>query len=267
MGLFSNVFKSSVNNSISNAKSVANNAKNGLNRFKNGFSGKGRTAFFSRTTAKNRATAKRGGYSGGWAAIAFGNIINAHSSADEIVEEFSLDKEDNSYNCDAYERAYLEQYSIAEQIYEDYLDYYQGLIDQLTNEHNSLIAEAEELEEEAQELMDEAEGLINDAELEIDPEWAAEYYDEAQELLNEAQELIDQAKLLREEAEELSEQIEQYVAEAEALTIEQFIDEDVVNANAFTYACEFAEQWINGEIWIPSDVLDWAFYEVSDHNG
>ena len=29
---------------------------------------------------------------------------------------------------------------------------------------------------------------------------------------------------------------------------------------------EIAMKWLDGELYIPSEVLDWAFYEVSDHN-
>lgn len=31
-------------------------------------------------------------------------------------------------------------------------------------------------------------------------------------------------------------------------------------------ASEIAMKWLDGELYIPSEVLDWAFYEVSDHN-
>ena len=85
---------------------------------KNGITGYNRTGYFKATQKWNRSHQKRGGYAGGWAAIAFGNIVNAHSSAEELVETFLLDKEDNTYGCDSYERSYKEQYDIAEQIYQ-----------------------------------------------------------------------------------------------------------------------------------------------------
>lgn len=52
-------------------------------------------------------------------------------------------------------------------------------------------------------------------------------------------------------------------------------DEGIIGALAFyeiqMRAYEIAEElvdcWLNGEIWIPEEVLDWAWYEVSDHNG
>lgn len=72
---------------------------------KNGFTGKGRTAYFNRTRNKNRESMKKGGYNAGYGAVTFRNIIDAHSDADEIVQEFGLDQEDAAYgNC--YQRAY-----------------------------------------------------------------------------------------------------------------------------------------------------------------
>ena len=65
----------------------------------------------------------------------------------------------------------------------------------------------------------------------------------------------------------LQDEIDANYSEIDMLTIEQFIDNDVVTQNSFEYACEFAEKWINGEEWIPIDVLNWAYYDVSDHNG
>lgn len=29
---------------------------------------------------------------------------------------------------------------------------------------------------------------------------------------------------------------------------------------------EIAMQWMDGDLWIPEDVCEWAFYDVSDHN-
>lgn len=82
--------------------------------------------------AANRFNKARGGFAGGWAAIAFGNIINAHSSAEDIVDEFGLDQEDAPYgNC--YQMAYREarQDAIVEMMLamdffgdpEDYIDW------------------------------------------------------------------------------------------------------------------------------------------------
>lgn len=30
---------------------------------------------------------------------------------------------------------------------------------------------------------------------------------------------------------------------------------------------EIAMKWLDGDLYIPSEVLDWAFYTISDHNG
>ncbi|MCM1526693.1 MAG: hypothetical protein NC091_05545 [Bacteroides sp.] len=245
---------------------VFTKAKSGIANIGHGFTGKGRTGYFSVTQKWNRSHQKRGGYAGGWAAIAFGNIINAHSSPEDVVETFSLDKE-NDYGCTAYADAFKEQYDIAEQIYQEWVDYYLGIIDMLTAEMNECLNTAEELEQAAQELKDEAESLRDEAEWADDPEEAEELLEEAEALEQEAAELLEQAEALRTEAAELQMEIEHYDDEIDMLNIEEFIDYDTVESNAFEYACEFAQQWIDGSVWISPDVLSWAFYEVSDHNG
>ena len=252
---------------MKSAEKTKNNVKRGLNNFKNGFTGKGRTGFFSITQKWNRSHQKRGGYAGGWAAIAFGNIINAHSSAEDIVDTFALDKEENGYGCDAYERSYGEQYDIAEQIYQEWCDYYLGIIDMLTGEMNGCISEAEELESMAHDLQEEAQSLRDEAQWSDDLEERLELMEEAEMLEQEAQELLEQANALRVEATELQQEIHNYYSEMEILTVEEFIDDEMVENNAYLYACEFAQEWIDGSVWIPMDVLSWAFYEVSDHNG
>lgn len=238
--------------------------------FKNighGITGKGRTGYFKVTQKWNRSHQKRGGYAGGYGAITFGNIINAHSSAEDIVETFSLDKEENDYGCDAYERSYQEQYDIAQEIYQEWLDYYLEIIEMLTGEMNECLNEAEQLEQTAQELQEEAESLRDEAEFADDPEEREELLEEAEALEQEAQELLEQAEALRAEALELQLEIDGYYSEIDMLSIEEFIDFETVESNAFLYATEFAQQWIDGSVWIPMDVLSWAYYEVSDHNG
>lgn len=232
-----------------------------------GITGKGRTGYFKVTQKWNRSHQKRGGYAGGYGAITFGNIINAHSSAEDIVETFSLDKEDNNYGCDAYERSYKEQYDIAEDIYNEWMDYYLDIIDMLTGEMNECLNEAEQLEETAEELQNEAENLRDEAEWCDDPEESEELIEEAESLEEEAEQLLEQAESLRTEAAELQAEIDGYYSEIDMLNIEEFIDYDTVEDNAFLYAAEFAQQWIDGSVWIPMDVLSWAYYEVSDHNG
>ena len=49
--------------------------------------------------------------------------------------------------------------------------------------------------------------------------------------------------------------------------VEDLIDWEQVEADAYDYAEELAEMYINGDTWIPIDILNWAYYEVSDHNG
>lgn len=232
-----------------------------------GITGKGRTGYFKATQKWNRKREKKGGYAGGYGAITFGNIVNAHSSAEDIVEVFSLDKEDNNYGCDAYERSYREQYDIAEQIYQEWVDYYTGIIEMLTTEMNECLNEAQELEETAKELQEEAESLKDEAEWADDPEEREELLEEAEALEEEAQELLEQAEALRTEAAELQAEIDDYYSEIDMLSIEEFLDYDTVETNAFQYATEFAQQWVDGSVWIPMDVLSWAYYEVSDHNG
>ena len=239
---------------------------NGISNVASGFTGKGRTGYFKGTQKWNRSHAKRGGYAGGYGAITFGNIIRADSSVDDIVDTFGLDKQENNYGCDAYERAYSEQYDIAEQIYKEWVDYYMGIIETLTSQMNACIEEAEMLEQTAQELQEEAESLRDEVEWCDNPEEAMELIEEAQALEAEAQELLEQAQALRTEAMELLSQIDGYYSMIDMLSIEEFIDNEVVDRNAYEYACEFAEKWVNGEVWIPTDVLYWAYYDVSDHN-
>lgn len=48
---------------------------------------------------------------------------------------------------------------------------------------------------------------------------------------------------------------------------EDFIDWDQVEEDAYDYATELAGLYINGDIWIPLEILEWAYYDVSSHNG
>lgn len=141
---------------------------------KNGFSGYKRTAYFNRTRNKNRDSMKKGGYNAGYGAVTFRNIIDAHSDADEIVQEFGLDQEDAAYgNC--YQRAYKECYA-------------QAVIEMMM-------------------AMD----------FTGDPE--------------------------------------------------DYIDWDELEELAYEYAIELAEDYISGQQWIPQEIIDWAYYSVSSHNG
>jgi hypothetical protein len=48
---------------------------------------------------------------------------------------------------------------------------------------------------------------------------------------------------------------------------EELMDMDQVEEDAYDYALELASMYIGGDTWIPIDILEWAYYEVSDHNG
>lgn len=118
----------------------------------------------------------KGGFAGGYGAWTFGNIIRAHSSAEDIVDEFGLNQQDSPYgNC--YARAYRE------------------------------------CKQEAMIKFLLAGGLLL------------------------------------------------------GMDISDFIDWGEVEDLAYEYAIELAESYINGDVWIPIDILEWAYYDVSDHNG
>lgn len=121
----------------------------------------------------NKFNRAKGGFAGGYGAYTFRNIIDAHSSSDDIVEEFGLDREDAPYgNC--YQRAYKEEY------------------------RNAIV-----------EMM-----------------LAMDFFGDP----------------------------------------EDYIDWDAVEEAAYDYAIELAERWINGDEWIPEEVIEWAYYDVSGHN-
>lgn len=47
---------------------------------------------------------------------------------------------------------------------------------------------------------------------------------------------------------------------------EELIDWDEVEETAYDYALELAELYTNGQTWIPEQILNWAYYDISDHN-
>lgn len=129
----------------------------------------------------NRFNQAKGGFAGGYGAITFKNIIDAHSDSDEIVEEFKLDDEACEYEhpyfrCNCWTQAYREALAEAQ-------------------------AEAK---------------MMSVFGMDIDPE--------------------------------------------------ELIDWDQLEEDAYNYALELAEMYINGETWIPKEILNWAYYDVSDHN-
>ena len=118
---------------------------------------------------------------GGWGLDRFQSIIDAHSSIEDMVDEFELDDESCPYmSLDGYPNCYTQAY---------------------------------------------------------------------QEELNEA----------KEEAEILA-------FFGEVIDPEDLMDMDEVEENAYEYACDLAEAWYSGQEWIPEEVMDWAWYDLSDHN-
>lgn len=118
---------------------------------------------------------------GGWGLDRFQSIIDAHSSIEDMVDEFELDDESCPYmSLDGYPNCYTQAYK-----------------------------------EERDEAQEEAEILAFFGEV-IDPE--------------------------------------------------DLMDMDEVEENAYDYACELAEAWYSGQEWIPEEVMDWAWYDLSDHN-
>lgn len=48
--------------------------------------------------------------------------------------------------------------------------------------------------------------------------------------------------------------------------VEELIDWDAVEENAYEYACELFDAWYSRSEWIPEDVMDYSFWCLSDHN-
>ena len=155
MGLFSRIFggKSSV---ISIAKSAS-------------------------TVGAYRVASGKSYSGGGWGLDRFQSIIDAHSSIEDMVDEFELDDESCPYmSLDGYPNCYTQAF-----------------------------------QEELSEAKEEAEILAFFGEV-IDPE--------------------------------------------------DLMDMDEVEENAYEYACDLAEAWYDGQEWIPEEVMEWAWYDLSDHN-
>ena len=118
---------------------------------------------------------------GGWGLDRFQSVIDAHSSIEDMVDEFELDSESCPYmSLDGYPNCYTQAF-----------------------------------QEELSEAKEEAEILAFFGEV-IDPE--------------------------------------------------DLMDMDEVEENAYEYACDLAEAWYSGQEWIPEEVMDWAWYDLSDHN-
>ena len=120
-------------------------------------------------------------HGGGWGLNRFQSIIDAHSSIEDMVDEFELDSESSNYmSLDGYPNCYTQAY-----------------------------------QEEYNEAKEEAEILAFFGEV-IDPE--------------------------------------------------DLMDMDAVDENAYEYACKLAQAWYDGQEWISLEVMEWAWYDLSDHN-
>ena len=53
---------------------------------------------------------------------------------------------------------------------------------------------------------------------------------------------------------------------SEEVDPEDLMDMDAVDENAYEYACDLAQAWYDGQEWIPEEVMDWAWYDLSSHN-
>lgn len=53
----------------------------------------------------------------------------------------------------------------------------------------------------------------------------------------------------------------------EVVEPEELMDMDAVDEKAYEYACKLFDAWYNGEEWIPQEVMDFAWYGLSSHNG
>ena len=69
-----------------------------------------------------------------------------------------------------------------------------------------------------------------------------------------------------EELQEAQQEAEILAMFGEEVDPEELIDWDTVEQNAYEYACELVAAWLDGSYWIPEEILDYAWYELSDHN-
>lgn len=70
----------------------------------------------------------------------------------------------------------------------------------------------------------------------------------------------------REERERAEEEVEVLAMFGEEINVELLINWDTVEENAYEYAEELAQAWLDGSEWIPEEIMDWAWYDLSDHN-
>ena len=123
---------------------------------------------------------------GGWGLDRFQSIIDAHSSIEDMVDEWELDDESCPYmSLDGYHNCYAQAY---------------------------------------------------------------------QEELNKAEAEADILNMLLAEF------------EGEEVYPEDLINMEAVDENAYEYACDLAEAWYSGQEWIPEEICDWAWWDLSSHN-
>ena len=153
------------------------------------FGGKSKVKSVASSASFLGAYREAGGQSysgGGWGLDRFQSIIDAHSSIEDMVDEWELDDEDSNYmSLDGYTNCYA-------QAYQEELDKAEAEADIL----NMLLAEF--------------------GGEEVDPE--------------------------------------------------DLINIEAVEENAYEYACDLAEAWYSGDEWCPLEVMEWAWYDLSDHN-
>ena len=52
----------------------------------------------------------------------------------------------------------------------------------------------------------------------------------------------------------------------EEVYAEELMDYDKIEEDAYDYACELVEAWLDGGEWVPEEIMDYAWYALSDHN-
>lgn len=153
------------------------------------FGGKSKVKSVASSSSFLGAYREAGGQSysgGGWGLDRFQSIIDAHSSIEDMVDEWDLDSEDSNYmSLDGYTNCYTQAFQ-------------------------EELAKAEAEADILNMLLDEFDGE------EVDPE--------------------------------------------------DLINMEAVDENAYEYACDLAEAWYSGQEFVPEEVMDWAWYDLSDHN-
>ena len=70
------------------------------------------------------------------------------------------------------------------------------------------------------------------------------------------------------EEEEQRAEIQAMMMEAMGIPVdpEDLMNWDRIERDAYRYAIQLAQAWLSGAEWIPEEVMDWAWYDLSDHN-